>query len=138
MQIREQVDQVLNASPGEIAEVAHDAMEAIRKLKHVENAYRPIGPAAATRLLTLARPDFLVSVNGASATRLGKLFSGNPKTPSSLANDYVGLLKWVYDQPWFSARRPDDQWERKIWNCRAALLDAFVYEKSNGWLQSTR
>ena len=132
MQIREQVDQVLKAGSSEIAEVAHDAMEAIRKLKHVENAYRPIGLAAATRLLTLSRPDFLVSVNGASATRLGKLFSGKPKTSASLANDYVGLLKWVYDQPWFKAGLPDDDWERKIWNCRAALIDAFVYEKSNG------
>ena len=54
MQIREQVDRVLNAGPGEIAEVAHDAMEEIRNLRHVENARHRIGHAAATHWLTLA------------------------------------------------------------------------------------
>ena len=133
MQIREQVDHVLNAGPSEIAEVAHGAMETIRQLKHVENAYRPIGPAAATRLLTLARPDYLVSVNGKSAAGLGTL-SGL----KSLADNYGELLNWVYDQPWFNSRQPDDPLEREIWKYRAALLDAFVYEEINGRLQPTR
>ena len=49
-----------------------------------------------------------------------------------MAVNYIELLNWVYEQPWFNARQPDDPLERTIWNCRAALLDAFVYEGING------
>ena len=132
MQIREQVDRVLNAGPGEIAEVAHDAMEEIRNLRHVENARHRIGHAAATRWLTLARPDCLVSVNGASARGLGEA-SDLPQHSSKLADRYSDLLNWLYGRPWFnefSGRPPDGSRERDIWNCRAALVDAFVYKPS--------
>ena len=122
MQIREQVCRVRCASPREIAAVAHDAMKTIRKLEHKEKAYRPIGPAAATRLLTLARPDYLVSVNSASAAGLEALSGLN-----SPADNYGELLNWVHKQPWFNARQPDSL-EQRIWDCRAALLDAFVYQ----------
>ena len=123
-QIRHQVGQVLNATGNEIARNAHRAMQAIRMIDG-------FGVAAATRLLTLARPDCLVSVNGQSAAGLGAL-SGLPKTRDSLAVNYVELLNWVYEQPWFNARQPDDPLERTIWNSRVALLDAFVYEGING------
>ena len=134
IQIREQVDRVLNAGPGEIAVVAHDAMETIRNLQHKENAYRGLGPAAATRLLTLARPDCLVSVNRASADRLGKLIPGKPRSKEWIDRHYDELLNWVSDQPWFKAPEPENSKDRewKIWNCRAALLDAFVYKGING------
>ena len=133
MQIREQVRRVLCASPSEIAAVAHDAMETIRKLRHKKKAYRPIGPAAATRLLTLARPDYLVSVNGASKAGLGAL--SGLKSP---ADNYRELLNWVYDQPWFKAPEPAVPRERELWKSRAALLDAFVYDGIHGKLQPTR
>ena len=136
--IREQVERVLNAGPDEIAEVAHDAMETIKKLKYAENKDRSIGPAAATRLLALARPDRLVSVNSKSAVGLGKLLGSRSRsgrtltTPGSLADNYEKLLNWVYEQPWFKAPQPDDPPEGEIWKYRAALLDAFVYEELNG------
>ena len=123
-QLRHLVGQVLNAPSSEIAHYAH---KAVREIKRVDSRF---GPAVATRLLTLARPDCLVSVNGQSAKGLGKL-SGLPKTPHPLANKYEELLNWVYEQPWFKARQPDDPLERTIWNCRAALLDAFVYKGIN-------
>ena len=132
MQIREQVDQVLSAGPGEIAEVAHNAMEAIRDLRPVENSPKRIGHAAATHWLTLARPDCLVSVNRASARELGKA-SGLPQDSSKLADRYSDLLNWLYEKPWFnefSGRQPDDSQVRDIWNCRVALVDAFVYKPS--------
>ena len=91
---------------------------------------RNFGPAAATRLVTLARPDCLVSVNGRSAAELGNL-SNVAYTADDLANDYAELLTWVYQQPWFSAPEPDDPLEGQIWNSRAALLDAFVYPPVN-------
>ena len=123
-QLRDYVDQLLNSNYNEIAQNAHAAVQAIKDNK---KEFRGFGAAAATRLLTLARPDCLVSVNRQSAAGLGKL-SGLPRTPPSLTRRYEELLNWVYEQPWFNAPRPDDPLERTIWNNRAALLDAFVYE----------
>ncbi len=123
-QLRDYVNQVLNSDDNSIAQDAHMAVQAITKNK---KEFRDFGPAAATRLLALARPDRLVSVNGQSAKELGRL-SGLPTTPNSLANHYKKLLKWVYKQPWFKAPPPDDPLERTIWNSRAALLDPFVYK----------
>ena len=124
MQVREQIQQVLDAADNEIADVAHLAVQAIR-------AIDGFGAATATRLLTLARPDRLVSVNTESADGLGAL-SGHPRTRDSLADNYDELLQWVYEQPWFNANQPHDPLERMIWSCRVALLDAFVYEEING------
>ena len=123
-QLRDYVNQVLNSDDNSIAQDAHMAVQAIMKNNE---EFLDFGPAAATRLLALARPDRLVSVNGQSAKELGRL-SGLPTNPVSLANHYEDLLNWVYEQPWFNVRQPDDPLERTIWNSRVALLDAFVYE----------
>lgn len=124
MQVRQQIQRVLDAADSEIADVAHSAVREIR-------AIDGFGAAAATRLLTLARPDRLVSVNNESADGLGAL-SESPRTPDSLADNYGGLLQWIYEQPWFNEHQPHDSLERVIWNCRVALLDAFVYKWLNG------
>ena len=131
-QIYRYVEQVRDAADNEIARVAHGAVQEIVSDK--KGPLKGFGPGAATRLLALARPDFLVSVNGASAAGLGKLISGKPRKPEWLAKRYDKLLKWVYDQPWFKAKKPESclELERKIWNSRAALLDAFVYERIKG------
>ena len=134
-EIHHHVKQVLNATDNKIAHVAHEAVQAIRS--NTDSLYG-LGTATATRLLTLARPDCLVSVNKKSAVGLGKLLGSRsrsgrtPTTRGSLANNYETLLNWVYEQPWFKAPRPDNsRREREIWDYRAALLDAFVYEEIN-------
>ena len=126
--IRKQVDRVLNANSSEIANVAQTAMRVITNMR-LQNPKHHIGPASATRWLTLARPDCLLSINSKSSHKLGEL-SGLPKTPSNLANNYVALLNWVYAQPWFKSSQPNNPLEQDIWNCRAALLDAFIYVAS--------
>lgn len=87
------------------------------------------GPAVATRLIALARPDRGVSVNRGSAPGLAKL-TKLPKTYSALANptNYRILLRWVYEQPWYQAPEPSDSLERTIWSMRAALIDSFVHK----------
>ena len=129
-EIRKQVRRVLTAT-NNVADVAHAAVQAIRELRHVEDARNGIGHAAATRWLALARPDCLVSVNNESASGLGDA-SDRPRDSSQLADDYSGLLQnWLYTKPWFNEfneRLPDDPLERDIWNCRAALVDVFVYD----------
>lgn len=121
--ICQQVKRVLVASDDEVANIAADAMKVIRNEKG-------FGPAAATRLFALARPDRLVSINNESAALLGK-FAGLPKTRESLANHYSELLDWVYDRLWYQSPQPDDSSEREIWICRAALLDVFAYTALN-------
>ena len=125
-QIRQQVDRVLNANSSEIANVTQNAIKAITEIK-LENPKHHIGIASATRWLTLARPDRLLSINSKSSDKLGEL-SGLPKT--SLAKNYAALLNWVYTQPWFKSSQPNNPLEQDIWNCRAALLDAFIYVAS--------
>ena len=123
--IHELVGPILAVPDDEIVpvNVARDTVHAIMKIRN-------FGPAAATRLVTLVRPDCMVSVNGQSAAGLGSL-SDVADTADDLAKDYAGLLTWVYQQPWFNAPEPDAPLEGQIWNSRAALLDAFVYPRIN-------
>ena len=135
-QLREQVQHMLptDIDNDTLAQNAGTAAQAIMRIDG-------FGPAAATRPLTLARPDRLVSVNRQSAAGLAAL-SGLHLNPTDLANNpaarkswvrdsYADLLRWVHAQPWFNAPEPDEPLERLIWNFRAALLDAFVYPPIN-------
>ena len=132
-QIRELLGPVVDIPDGEVVPVniAQDAVHAIMQLRN-------FGPGAATRLVTLVRPDCLVSVNSESASGLASLSAVVDATDlrpnrvaEHLANNYAELLAWVYGQDWFNAPEPDDALERKIWRSRAALLDAFVYPSLN-------
>ena len=86
-----------------------------------------IGSGIATRLLTLARPDRFVSLNGASKAGLAASFAVAPSTLSQPRN-YGRLLEQVFGEPWYSDARPADAREETIRWMRAALLDCFVYE----------
>lgn len=130
MEIQEQVARVLQADSDNIIAIASEVMETIRQLRQFENASSGIGPAAATRWLALARPDCFVSVNGASVRGLGRA-SGLPQETSRLADSYGECIAWIHARPWFNEfndSSPNEPLERDIWNCRAALVDVFVYE----------
>ena len=86
-----------------------------------------VGPGIATRLLTLARPDRFVSLNGASKAGLAASFDVAPSTLGQ-PQSYGRLLRQVYDEAWYSDPRPIDAREETIRWMRAALLDCFVYE----------
>ena len=127
--IRDMIEPVMPPA-GNIVDVAHTALQEIRKVRRNEDNLHGIGHAAATRWFALARPDYLVSVNNASAPGLGEV-SGLRRDSNGLANVYSDLLNWLHDRPWFNEfnrQQPEDPWDRVIWNCRAALVDVFVYE----------
>ena len=86
-----------------------------------------IGPGIATRLLTLARPDRFVSLNGASRAGLAASFAVAPSTLSQ-PRKYGRLLEQVYGKAWYSDPDPVDAREETIRWMRAALIDCFVYE----------
>lgn len=97
----------------------------VQALAGIRDSGPRIGPGVATRLLTLARPDRYVSLNGASRRALAE-YSG--LWPTTLDRRYGDLLAWVYGSKWYQAARPTDVLEGEIWDYRAALVDAFVYE----------
>ena len=99
------------------------AFDSYRALHDIDG----VGPGIATRLLTLARPDRFVSVNGASKDGLAASFDLAPSTlghPSS----YERLLTAIYDQDWYRNPAPRNAHERSISRMRCALLDSFVYD----------
>lgn len=99
------------------------AVEAYQELKGIDNVAR----GTATLLLTLARPDRLLSLNGPSEKAYGKL-SGLPYSTLGETKNYRKLLDWLYKQPWYTDSQPTDEALAQIWRFRAALVDAFVYE----------
>jgi hypothetical protein len=120
--IHRSISKVINAADeSEFVDAAERAISDIASLER-------FGPAVATRLIALARPDRGVAVNNGSAPGLAKL-TKLPKTASVLASpeNYRKLLRWVYQQPWYQVPEPDDSLERTVWSMRAALIDCFVY-----------
>jgi hypothetical protein len=123
--LRQILRSLFNISDAE--EFKRAAVKAIKDIGDIPN----IGIGIATRLITLTRPDYAVSVNTPAAMGFSALYNnGLPKTRDSLGNDnnYPKLLQHIYDQGWFKAPEPQDQHQRILWSMRSALLDAFVYE----------
>ena len=114
------VDRVIRAHADTFPNVAIEAIEEIRKEKK-----GGFGLGIATRLLALARPDRIVSLNGRSKEQLKKAF---PEAKGlSTSNRYGQLLDALYRKGWYDVAKPSDAFERKLWSMRAALLDCFVY-----------
>ena len=101
----------------EVIGVGVQAVDAITK-------HPRVGVGVATRLLALARPDCYVSLNGASREGLA---ARSGLAPTTIDKHYADLLHWVHESNWYRAPRPSDPIEEEIWDCRAALVDAFVY-----------
>ena len=87
-----------------------------------------IGPARATRLLTLARPDCCVSLNSPSEHALATY---GAKAPIRFTDpkSYGRLLQRIHQQPWFGKPKSGfgSPMEKEAWSMRVALLDAFIY-----------
>ena len=125
---REQVEDIIksvisaNNADVEFIDVATKAYEGLYKIDD-------IGVGIASRLLTLARPDRFVSVNRASSAYLGKLFELPHSTLGTVIN-YRQLLTKIYEEEWMKAGPPENSHERDIWSMRLALIDCFVYNRS--------
>lgn len=118
-------------APAMAAETEDDFIAAAADAIEQISAIPRFGPGVATRLLALARPDRAVSVNKGCFRRLRIVVPGLPRTPHIIGGPrhYPDLLRWVYDQPWYQSPRPDNVFEARLWDQRAALIDCFVY----GW-----
>ncbi len=112
------VQTVVNAHPTDFPRAAVTAVDNI-------TGERDIGIGVATRILALARPDRLVSLNGASREGLEQIFPSIDRLKTS--GDYGKFLGRLYEEPWFDSEKPGRVFEQRLWSMRAALLDCFVY-----------
>ena len=119
--VRAGLDAVRQARDHEFPDIAVNAM---RELTDIEN----VGCGTATLLLSLARPDRCLSLNGASEDGFGALASMSPSTLGKPENYGELLRRWLYRQRWYVDRPPADGNLTRIWEYRAALVDPFVYE----------
>jgi HKD family nuclease len=81
----------------------------------------------ATRLMTLARPEALVSVNSESSSGLAEMSGLSTGTIKS-STGYEKLVKWIMQSKWWNVPPPEDSLEQELWSYRAALIDALIYE----------
>ena len=81
----------------------------------------------ATRLMALARPEALVSVNSESVQGLAQL-SGYPASGIKTSRGYERLIQWVINGKWWNVPQPTDPRDRDLWSFRGALIDALVFE----------
>ena len=125
VRIRAQLELVIKARDDDVVE---QAQEAVRNIMGIDG----FGHGAATRLLSLARPDRLVSVNKESKRRIKKYFGRTLDIADGkkFADRYAEFLRWLYGHAWFK-QEPSTGIEREIWSCRAALLDAYFYTGLN-------
>lgn len=121
---REKIQNVLGTVAASDADFPDVAIKAYKTLLDLDD----VGPATATRLLTLSRPDRFVSLNGGSRQGLAKCFGFQHPTALEKPDNYRSLLERIYDQAWFREPAPQDALEQEISSMRAALLDCFVYE----------
>ena len=116
--IRNAIGHVIEDSPDEFPDIAVDAFEQICRETRFDYG-------VATRLLTLARPDKLVSINSRSREGLAKTFD---LAPTTLGENYGQLLQNLYNKRWYRGRPGRSRKEQELWNMRAALVDSFVYD----------
>lgn len=87
------------------------------------------GAPTATRLLAMKRPDFFVGVTDANRNGICAAF-GTAPTTLNLGNYWSRVVVPMQNSPWWSAPRPRDALNGRIWDNRAALLDSIYYDPS--------
>lgn len=97
---------------------AADLLDELTQLKGIK-----IG--VATRFFAVKRPDLFVSVNNGSRPQLAALQGG--REVKTLPH-YIKLLADVWATEWHQSERPADKSEAILWDRRAAVLDAALYE----------
>ncbi len=118
-------------SPAKLAEIDKLPSTGAVALTDVEILLRAltkpkgVGLGVATRLMAAKRPDLFVSINRGSEPKLAKARNGGRVRS---IKQYLAFLRELWSTDWHRARRPAAPEERAIWNRRAALMDAALYE----------
>jgi len=84
------------------------------------------GISSASRLLTIKRPDYFVCVDQKNIKRLSDDL-GFARTTLNFEKYWTEIIEPITQSNWWLARRPRGI-EGRIWDGRAAMLDAIYYE----------
>lgn len=108
--------------------VTHDNYNQFVKqyMKAFEGESRVGSIASASRLLAMKRPDCFVCIDKANKTGLSAHF-GLAASAVNLENYWTAIVEPIGLSPWWRAPRPRGV-DGKIWDGRAAFLDALFYE----------
>jgi HKD family nuclease len=90
-------------------------------------SYNKLGTGS--RLLSMKRPDFFVGINGPNQEGICEQF-GVPASTTDLRNYWDRIIEPMQLTPWWRSPRPEDTFERDIWDGRAAMLDSLYYDET--------
>lgn len=96
------------------------ALAIVRQFLERVTALRGIDMGAATRMLTIKRPDEFLPVNSASRPAIHRVFGQQARD----AKGYAGIIERIRSFPWYGTPEPGDATEGRMWRCRVGLLDA--------------
>jgi HKD family nuclease len=86
------------------------------------------GIATASRILALKRPDQFVCIDSKNNQGLCADF-GITKSGMSYVRYWQEIIERITDAPWWNETKPNNIRESRIWDGRAAMLDAIFYRK---------
>lgn len=87
-----------------------------------------LGRAGATRLVCMKRPDYFVSVNNRSATKLAMQLDVSKGELADVEKYWDTVIVPMMMTPWWTKDCPIASEQADVWDFRAALLDVLVKE----------
>jgi len=99
-----------------------------RYLARFRNAFERSGIATATRLLAMKRPDYFVCLDSKNREKLCDDFDISKSV--DLDDYWEKVIQRITDSNWWNSPEPQNEIERRVWNCRAAFLDVRFYDPS--------
>jgi len=95
-------------------------------IKAFKKSDRKGGLPPATRLLAMKRPDYFVCVDSKNLRKMSGVF-GFARTTLNFEKYWSDIVETIIQAKWWQARRPAGT-DGRIWDGRAAMLDAIYYE----------
>lgn len=88
-----------------------------------------IGPTIKvwSRILTILRPDIYCTVASPSVRENLSSTLEIPKSHFETVEGYIKLIRLIHFCPWYNSRKPSGETAIKIWERRAAFMDAIFY-----------
>ncbi|MFK0378598.1 hypothetical protein [Pandoraea sp. NPDC090278] len=120
----------LEIIPNDTPPTRDDWLEYWGALKSAAGTEGGIGIVGATRLACLKRPDYFVPVTSTNTERLSAQLGVPEEALKSPDNYWDTVIETIILTPWWSSERPSDPQVAKIWDVRAAMLDAIVYDRT--------
>jgi HKD family nuclease len=95
-------------------------VETFRKVAHPR-----VGIGCATRLLAMRRPDYFICFTDRNKDHVKKAFG--IKGNLELEDYWTEVVERVMGTLWWNEQEPGAALEKRIWRCRAALMDNIFY-----------